>query len=330
MQDIQEIETIFRELFIKMNEKHASPMVVKMISHLLQLKENLDEAFENSVDISKQTFCGSYNATVSEWEEVSFGITQLIEHICDASGHSLLFRKQMKLCGRLFVFETFSFLIKIMFLRESLFLSSDIVHRYKGVHEIITKVIPDPEEFLDFLWNDAVPNHSVLEIFDNPVKESLKFFLAKHALDEKSKTVKFYEEIEAKQQALIESTPHQTLSIETTTATEDESKNLVLSQREIALIYWYDRDILSIDLKTSQKIAEDNGHKSKNSGRGIYNDHYTKVRDKPEERTDNDTSEKYLINIIPRLTTERGKREANEDLTKAKYLKENKKKGLFY
>jgi hypothetical protein len=115
----------------------------------------------------------------------------------------------------------------------------------------------------------------------------------------------------------------------TTSATE-EKKNLVLSQREIALIYWYDRDILSIDLKTSQKIAEDNGHKSKNSGRGIYNDHYTKVRDKPEERTDNATSEEYLNNIIPRLTTERGKREANEDLKTAKNIKEKKKKGLFY
>ena len=115
-----------------------------------------------------------------------------------------------------------------------------------------------------------------------------------------------------------------------TTSATVGNKNLLLKHREIALIYWYDRDCLSIDLKTSQKIAEDNGHKSKTSGLSLYNDHYTKVRDKAEERTDNARSEEYLNNIIPRLTTERGKREANEDLTKAKYLKEKKKMRLFY
>ena len=115
-----------------------------------------------------------------------------------------------------------------------------------------------------------------------------------------------------------------------TTSATVENKNLVLQHREIALIYWYDKAILSIDLNNSQQIAETYGYKSKTSGRTIYLDHYTKVRDKPEERTDNDTSEKYLNNIIPRLTTERGKREANEDLTKAKYLKEKKKMRLFY
>lgn len=128
----------------------------------------------------------------------------------------------------------------------------------------------------------------------------------------------------------IDIPPHQTLSIEPTYQAEGSEQKPELTQREIALIYWYDRDNLSIDLNSSQQIAEYNGYQSPTSGRSLYIDHYTKVRDKAEERTDNATSEKYLNNIIPRLTTERGKREANEDLTKAKCLKENKKKGLFY
>jgi hypothetical protein len=115
-----------------------------------------------------------------------------------------------------------------------------------------------------------------------------------------------------------------------TTSATVENKNTVLSHREISLIYWYDRDILNISKKTSQKIAEEYGYKSKTSGLSLYNDHYTKVRDKAGERTDNATSEEYLNNIIPRLTTDRGKREANEDLKTAKDIKEKKKNRLFY
>jgi hypothetical protein len=132
----------------------------------------------------------------------------------------------------------------------------------------------------------------------------------------------------SKKQPLIESTPPKTLSIETTSATV-EDKKLVLSQREIALIYWYDRDNLSFSKSTAQQIAEDNGHKSKSSGQSLYKDHYLPVRDKYGERTDNATSIQYLNNIIPRLTTDRGKREANEDLKKAYEFKEKKRNNLF-
>lgn len=125
-------------------------------------------------------------------------------------------------------------------------------------------------------------------------------------------------------------TPQQTLSIEPSDQVEGSEPKPELTQREIALIYWYDRDSLGIDLNSSQQIAEENGYQSPTSGRSLYNDHYTKVRDKAEERTDNATSEKYLNNIMPKLTTERGKREANEDLKKARDKKVKKKKGLFY
>lgn len=110
---------------------------------------------------------------------------------------------------------------------------------------------------------------------------------------------------------------------------EDETDKPELKMREIALIYWYDKETKTLTLGNSTEKAKYNGYTSKTSGKSLYNDHFVKVRDKPEERTDNKTSVQYLKNIISKLETDKGKKEAKEDLDKAiEFQKEKDKRKL--
>lgn len=98
------------------------------------------------------------------------------------------------------------------------------------------------------------------------------------------------------------------------TGLSNETKIGKLELREIALWYYYDRDVLTLLDLNANEVAKKFGWIS---GKTLMK-HFRKVRDSKTERRNHENSRQYLEKVIPLLTTDRGKNEAQEDLKKVK------------
>lgn len=94
----------------------------------------------------------------------------------------------------------------------------------------------------------------------------------------------------------------------------NETKIGKLELREIALWYYYDRDNLTLLELNANEVAKSFDWVS---GKTLMK-HFRKVRDFQTERRNHKNSRQYLEKVIPLLTTNRGKNEAQEDLKNVK------------
>lgn len=93
----------------------------------------------------------------------------------------------------------------------------EIVDSFKSQYEEELKVKPREKGFRYYL-------EGVFEIHNLHLDEVIMRHLAEYVVSEKQKNINFIQQAKDKQQTLINITPHQTLSIETTSATVEEGK----------------------------------------------------------------------------------------------------------
>lgn len=196
-----------------------------------------------------------------------------------------------------------NFFIRIMKVKESGF--DDILENYKDWYKKNIGIAPQVKDFFLYLVNS-----------DNSVfnEENLKKYLAEHVFYEESKIIENYQQAKEKQQALIDITPHQTLSIETAAATVEDGKIILTKTGEqftltqIALIYYYDK--LLLNGNNCNDIILTYGW---NSGKKLLEWH-TKFSTGTSHRLYAPSSGKRIYSVLEYLTTEKGKTDAKKDL----------------
>ena len=183
----------------------------------------------------------------------------------------------------------------------------EIVDSLKNHHKEVMNVKPREKGFRAYL-------DDVLEIHNLHLDDVLMQHLADHVVSERVKNFSFIQEAKDKQQALIDITPHQTLSIEAAAATVEESKIILTKTGEkftlpqIALIYYYDG--LALNGNNCNDIILTYGW---NSGKKLREWH-TKFDTGNSIRLYSHSSGKRIYSVLEYLTTEKGKTDAKKDL----------------
>lgn len=185
--------------------------------------------------------------------------------------------------------------------------ATKILKNLKKLYKNISDIKPIKSDFLSYLKGNV-------NVVKDLSTEQLKIYVAEYIVHEELKNKLHYQQAKDKQQTLLETTPHQTLSIETTTANVEVGKIILTKTGEkftlpqIALIYYYDG--LALNGNNCNDIILTYGW---NSGKKLREWH-TKFDTGNSIRLYSHSSGKRIYSVLEYLTTEKGKTDAKKDL----------------